>query len=81
MPAIREGDCIAERYEMIRVIGRGGMGMVYLVHDRKTKEEMALKTLLPEYVTNRRAIQRFIQEVKTARRLDHPCIVKIYDAQ
>lgn len=81
MPAIHKGDCIADRYEIIRVIGRGGMGMVYLVHDCKTQEELALKTLLPEYVTNQRAIQRFIQEVRTARRLDHPCIVKIYDAQ
>ena len=81
MPAIHKGDTIADRYEIIRVIGRGGMGMVYLVLDKKTEEHLALKTLLPEYVSNQRAIQRFIQEVKTARSLDHPCIVKIHDAQ
>jgi len=75
------GDVIAKRYHVQRVLGRGGMGEVYLVTDHKTKRNLALKTLLPQYATEDRVVYRFAREVKTLRRLDHPSIVKIYDAQ
>jgi len=75
------GDMVAERYEILRPLGKGGMGMVYLAKDHLTDHQIAFKTLLPEYASNRRAVQRFIQEVNAVRRLDHPCIVKIYDAR
>lgn len=81
MARLEEGSVISNRYQIIRPIGRGGMGMVYLAKDLKNGRKIAFKTLLPEYVSNRRAVQRFIQEVTAIRRLDHPCIVKIYDAR
>lgn len=81
MPAFSEGDVIAGRYEIREQLGRGGMGVVYLAHDRKTNDVIALKTLLPQYVTNKRAVQRFMREVQAVGQLDHPCIVKIFDIQ
>ena len=81
MAAYKQGDLIADRYQVEGVLGQGGMGVVYLVTDQLTQQRLALKTLLPQYVTNERAVQRFVREVKTVRQLDHPCIVKVHDAQ
>jgi len=75
------GDVIADRYEVERRIGRGGMGMVYQVKDRLSGQSLALKTLLPQYVAHGKAVQRFIREINAVRRLNHPAIVKIYDAK
>ncbi|MDQ1255548.1 MAG: Serine/threonine protein kinase [Candidatus Hydrogenedentes bacterium] len=74
------GDLIADRYEVQRILGRGGMGVVYLVLDREVNDRRALKTLLPQYVANGAAVRRFVREVTTVRRLNHPAIVRIYDA-
>jgi serine/threonine protein kinase len=75
------GDLIADRYEVKRVLGKGGMGQVYLVEDRETNNWLALKTLLPQHVSNDRALHRFVREVKAVRQMDHPGIVRIYDAR
>ena len=74
------GGLFADRYEILKELGHGGMGMVYLVKDRKTQKRRALKTLLPRFAANRQAVRRFAREVSTSRRIDHPCVVKIYDA-
>ena len=74
------GDLFAERYEIVKELGRGGMGMVYLVIDRKTQKRRALKTLLPKYAANKQAVRRFAREVNASRRIKHPCVVKIYNA-
>lgn len=74
------GDFFADRYEILKELGRGGMGMVYLVKDHKTQKRRALKTLLPKYAANKQAVRRFAREVNAARRINHPCVVKIYDA-
>ncbi|HOZ49099.1 MAG TPA: serine/threonine-protein kinase [Candidatus Hydrogenedentes bacterium] len=75
------GDIIADRYKVQREIGRGGMGMVYLVEDMVTNDQLALKTLLPQYTKNGFAIRRFVREVNAVRKLRHPAIVRIHDAQ
>ena len=80
MARLNAGDVIAERYDVERILGRGGMGEVYLVQDRDTGQRLALKTLLPQYAEHKRAIQRFIREVNVLRQLDHPSIVRTYDA-
>lgn len=80
-PQFQKGDRIAGRYEVVRVLGRGGMGVVYLVRDEETGAELALKTMLPQYVTHQRAVDRFSREVQVVRQLDHPAIVKVLDAQ
>ncbi len=75
------GDVIADRYEVLKSLGRGGMGVVYLVTDLKRDRQLALKTLLPQYITNKRAVERFAREINAVRQLNHPAIVKIYDAR
>ena len=77
----KPGDVIVDRYEVQKMLGRGGMGMVYLVFDRQMNQSMALKTLLPQYLSSSHAVKRFVREVNAVRQLDHPCIVRIYDAQ
>lgn len=81
MSDIDVGSIIADRYEITKLLGKGGMGMVYRAKDWQRKEDVALKTLLPKYAANAQAVRRFKREVEVARQLDHPCIVKIYDAQ
>ena len=75
------GDVIADQYEVLRIIGKGGMGVVYLVEDRNTGRQLALKSLLPRFATDAYAVRRFVREVNAVRRLSHPAIVSIYDAR
>jgi serine/threonine protein kinase len=75
------GALVANRYEIRSMIGKGGMGQVFKVLDHKTETEVALKTLHPKYTSNKHAVARFVREVKLARQLNHPGIVKIFDAQ
>ncbi len=77
----KPGDVIAGRYRVEAALGRGGMGAVYQVVDQQTSERRALKTLLPEYVNSKNAVRRFAREVEVVRRLNHPSIVKVYDAK
>ncbi len=72
---------IAGRYEVIKPLGRGGMGKVFLVHDKQSSQKLALKLMRAQYQHNQRAIARFLREVEAVRQLNHPCIVKIFDAQ
>lgn len=75
------GSIFADRYEILELLGKGGMGMVYRVKDWQRQEEVALKTLLPKYAQNAQAVRRFAREVAAARKIDHPCVVKIFDAR
>lgn len=75
------GDHIAERYLVKRLIGKGGMGMVYLVFDEKRRRHVALKTLLPIYIRHEYAVGRFVREIVALKRLKHPGIIEMYDAR
>ncbi len=70
----------AKRYEILRPIGRGGMGKVFLVKDLETGQTLALKMLRSRYQQNDKIVARFRREIETVRQLDHSCIVKIFDA-
>lgn len=72
---------VAGRYEVLRPLGRGGMGRVFLVRDLKTGEKRAMKMLRQRWQGNEKIIARFAREVDALRRLNHPCILKIFDAQ
>ena len=78
---ITVGSVVAGRYEIRGLIGKGGMGEVFLAHDLQADRDVALKTLHPKYSQSRHAIARFGREVRLARQLNHPGIVKIFDAQ
>jgi serine/threonine-protein kinase len=73
------GSVVAGRYEIRSIIGRGGMGQVFLAHDSMTAQDVALKTLHGKYAANHDAVARFVREVTLARRLDHPGIVKLHE--
>lgn len=66
-------------YELLRPIGRGGMGMVYLGEHRVMKRQMALKVLPPEALADARRVQRFKEEARASAQLDHANIVRAYD--
>src|SRR5262249_2921781 len=69
------------RYRVIRLLGRGGMGNVYLAEHRHMDRMVALKVIDPSILDNPAAVQRFRQEVKAAAQLSHPNIVQAYDAE
>jgi len=73
------GSLFAERYEILEELGKGGMGVVYRVRDRKLDEEMALKVLKPEIAAHRETVERFKNELKFARRIAHRNVCKMYD--
>jgi len=73
------GMVIAERYEIIEVLGRGGMGQVYRVFDKKIEGEVALKIIKPEISSNKKTIERFRNELKLAREISHRNICRMYD--
>lgn len=66
-------------YEMVRQLGRGGMGCVMLGRDQKTGRAVAIKTLLPEFAVSDKAMRRFLREIDVAAALKHPNIVDFLD--
>lgn len=68
------------RYEIVRLIGKGGMGDVYEAIHRKMERRVALKVINRELFQKAEAVNRFHREVKTAAQLSHPNIVTSYDA-
>lgn len=75
----KRGQVVANRYTVLEMIGRGGMGCIYKVHDNVLKEEVALKTLLPQFVKDKMVVERFYNEARIARNLSHPHIVRVHD--
>ena len=67
------------RYELIRLIGEGGMGTVYEAMDARLGRKVALKILSANLKSKRKAAKRFAIEARAAARLDHPNVVVIFD--
>jgi serine/threonine protein kinase/Flp pilus assembly protein TadD len=79
MENLTRGTVFAGRYEIIEELGRGGMGKVYRVEDRKIKEEIALKLIKPEIVADIKTIERFRNELKLARKIRHKNVCQMFD--
>jgi len=75
----RRGEVINGRYTVLDLIGRGGMGCIYKVHDNVLGEDVALKTLLPQFLREKMVVDRFFNEARIARKLAHPNIVRVHD--
>ena len=73
------GQIIKERYEIIKLLGEGGMSYVYKAIDKQLQREVAIKTLKPIYVEQEKFVERFKREAQTAANLNHPNIVQIFD--
>jgi len=66
-------------YEMVKVLGRGGMGCVTLARHETNGRALAIKTLLPEIAVDEKAMKRFLREIDVAAMLKHPNIVEFLD--
>jgi serine/threonine-protein kinase len=66
-------------YDMVKVLGRGGMGCVMLAREQTTGRAVAIKTLLPEVAVSDQALKRFMREIDVAATLKHPNIVEFLD--
>jgi serine/threonine-protein kinase len=62
-------------YQMLRVLGQGGMGSVMLARSVKNGQAVAIKTLLPEVAVSEQSLKRFIREIEVSSSLQHPNIV------
>jgi serine/threonine protein kinase len=76
---LERGTTFAGRYEVIEELGKGGMGRVYKVYDKKIKEVVALKLIRPEISTDEKAIERFNTELRLARKISHRHVCRMYD--
>jgi eukaryotic-like serine/threonine-protein kinase len=75
---LETGKCFGH-YEIIRQIGAGGMGEVYLAKDKKLDREVAVKILKAEFSQDESNLYRFIREAKAASSLNHPTILVIHE--
>jgi len=76
---LKRGSVFAGRYEIIEELGKGGMGKVYRVEDKKIKEEIALKLIKTEIASDKKTIERFSNELKMARKIVHKNVGRMYD--
>lgn len=70
---------LAERYHVIRKIGEGAFGVVWLVEDVMVGDEFILKFLNPQFAADQSMIERFMHELRYARKITHENIIRIYD--
>jgi tetratricopeptide (TPR) repeat protein len=73
------GETLAGRFAVLRFLGSGGMGEVYLADDRRLTEMVALKTIKTELAKDRENRARFLNEVRRARQVTHPNVCRIFD--
>ncbi len=73
------GSTFAGRYQIIEELGKGGMGKVYKVLDKEVNAKIALKLIRPEIAADKKTIERFRNELKTARDISHKNICRMYD--
>ena len=72
---------VAGRYSLVRELGRGGMGIVFLARDLALDRLVAIKLLPPALAGQEEARQRFLREARTAAGLSHPHIVPIHTVE
>jgi tetratricopeptide (TPR) repeat protein/predicted Ser/Thr protein kinase len=72
------GSTFGGRYQIIELLGRGGMGRVYRAVDTKTREEVAIKLIRPDIASDKRTLERFVNEIKLAHKISHRNIGRMY---
>src|SRR5215471_5073035 len=79
-PAVIEvGSVVGNRFEILQLLGEGGMGAVYKAHDRELEKDVALKLIRAELASNPEILQRFKQEIILARQVTHRNVIRIFD--
>ena len=76
---LQPGDVLGDRFEILDMIGFGGIGAVYKVKDRTTNLVQALKVMLPSLLPSETACERFVAEIAIAQQLAHEGVVRVYD--
>ena len=73
------GTSIGSRYEIVRLLGQGGMGAVYQAHDKELERQVAIKVIRADMAANPEILQRFKQELILARQITHKNVIRIFD--
>jgi serine/threonine-protein kinase len=79
LDALTQGVLLSGRYEVLRPVGKGGMGRVYKARDKALEEDVAIKVLRQELVRDPEMARRFKSEIKLARKVSHPNVCRIHD--
>jgi hypothetical protein len=79
MGGIAPGQVLGERYQVLELLGRGGMGEVWHAFDLKLRVEVALKALRQEFFESERRLELLRQEVRAAREVVSPNVCRIFD--
>jgi serine/threonine-protein kinase len=77
--AFAPGQVLSERYRIVGLLGRGGMGEVYRADDLKLGQPVALKFLPKSFASDAALLERFHAEVRIARTVSHPHVCRVYD--
>jgi serine/threonine protein kinase/tetratricopeptide (TPR) repeat protein len=80
VPELPSGLADHPKFRIVRELGRGGMGVIYLAEHRVLEKSVALKVINPAVLDSPDALARFRAEAKAAARLDHPNIARAHDA-
>jgi len=76
---LREGDLLLERFKLVRLVGRGGMGEVYEARDLRLHATVALKTVRSSSTATSELLDRLRREVQLARAVTHPNVCRVFD--
>jgi eukaryotic-like serine/threonine-protein kinase len=74
-----QGEVIAGRFEIVELIGKGGMSSVFKAHDRLLDRSVAIKVLHPQFTEDEEYVERFRREARSVAQLSHPNIVTVID--
>ena len=77
--ALQAGHVLGGRYEILELLGQGGMGAVYKARDREVDRLVALKVIRPELAGHPNVLRRFKQELILARQVTHKNVIRIFD--
>ncbi len=73
------GDILGGKYQLLRLLGEGGMGQVFEAINQNTDRRVAIKTLHPEWTREPAVVQRFLREARAATKINHPNVVDVLD--
>ncbi len=76
---LEPGSLLGQRYEILQILGEGGMGAVYKARDVELNRMVALKVIRPDLAGNQAIIDRFKQELLLATQVTHKNVIRIYD--
>ncbi|HBY63170.1 MAG TPA: hypothetical protein DEH78_25390, partial [Solibacterales bacterium] len=78
-PRLPAGMLLADRFEVVRFLGRGGMGEVYEARDTALEDRVAIKLLRPAISGDAAMLSRFRREIRLSRRITHPNVCRVFD--